>query len=551
MADSQTPVKDRQTLLKSFFLLPFQMVEGKSPDERTLSQMGSCWEPQHATRSSFLQNHRNLAEFLYFHPHVRRFLYDFKGDDQTATDSPTGAGKLLFFSYRATSKPGSWSLSFSSEGGSRTLVATLPGNGINLYRFFNGIYILSIECHSRLSVSDALDFNNLARRLYPVFGDPDIQMKNRELPGELTFSYDGIPGDVQRLSDWSGRVEQADDFIERDLFFTRRFHPAIHWLIRQACPDGKIHLPLDDRMLVLSRFGVQGAFPETDEGRKEHEVLTSRGMWVDASGDPGVKAYNPDFLEPLERELRNMRWSHLGGEQGFSRYSAFFLGYHRSLDCLHVTEDGHVENIDMSFLFDHHDTIHLKLFLMAVFYRCSLLELAARTGDLLKASREVVQLSATGRSDFVSKIKSHLADFVLFSNRYWFTELSNQDEGIEIFDKMRHALRLDELYLGLKEDIQRTDTLLDSLVAYDEMRNNAKERRFNRMFGHWGVYFGVSAVVTGFFGMNFFERDQLNQNLPWSTWPVLLFAVGLFWMVFLLLKRPWNVESESKQEARP
>ncbi len=278
-------------------------------------------------------------------------------------------------------------------------------------------------------------------------------------------------------------------------------------------------------MLVLSRLGLSGIKPVAAPA--SHEVVFSRGMWVDKAGPLGEKAYNPDFIDPLEEGLRNKRWSHNGGEQGFTRYSAFFMDYHGDTSKVEFSEDGRVKKLERSFLFDHLDTMHLKMFLMATFYRCSLLKLANDTGGLISSIEDDTILKTHERRKLAGEIKNHVARFVLFSNRYWFKELSNQDEGIDIFDLMRKAFRLDQLYDGLKEDIQRTDTLLDSLMVQDEMESNAEEISFNRRLGCGGIFFGFGALLTGLLGMNVFDVKQATGLMSTSMWFVVISVLML------------------------
>lgn len=79
--------------------------------------------------------------------------------------------------------------------------------------------------------------------------------------------------------------------------------------------------------------------------------------------------------------------------------------------------------------------------------------------------------------------------FLKFSNVWYFRELTNQDQGIEMFDMHRRAYELDELHQHVKEEIEK----LDEHIRMEQAR------KLNR----WIVILTIVAALVGFFGMNF------------------------------------------------
>ncbi|HZO57213.1 MAG TPA: CorA family divalent cation transporter, partial [Bryobacteraceae bacterium] len=94
------------------------------------------------------------------------------------------------------------------------------------------------------------------------------------------------------------------------------------------------------------------------------------------------------------------------------------------------------------------------------------------------------------------------ADFLHFSNYWYFEELANKDEEIEHFTLGCREYRVDQMKQEIEEEI---DKLNVSLHNYYQFRNTEAVNRLAML----SLLLGAGAVATGFFGMNFegeFER---------------------------------------------
>jgi hypothetical protein len=535
MGEAGIDDRGRQTFFKSYFLLPLKL-----DGDPGLPHGG--WQQKQTTVEQLLGDERLLAEYLYFHPHVRGFLYDYNQSDEGLHYYELGnqEGSLAI-----RKRPGDDGLPDS------LLEARIPTAGVSCYRFYNDVCILVIETQGRMPAADVLDFNNLSRRLFSGFGDPRLQQRHGEFPTRLQVSlpiagHEALEITTDFATPDSSAMPGAPAGVvlkPEEVFARRIFHPAVRQLLGRLFPGAVITPLLDDRMLLLCRIAIEGDPPATDEERRVHDIVRSRGMWVDKGGLKS-KEYDEAFLDELERGLSNNRWRNAGGEMGFSRYSAFFMGYDSGLT---GNGNGRVEGGKLAYLFDHLDTMYLKMFLMAAFYRGTLLKLSGQVAELISGEAKAGSGTRKQRLALARRIKNTLREVVLFSNRYWFTELTNQDQGIEIFDLMRKAFRLDEMFEALKSDVQRTDTYLDSLLAIEELERGEEEREFDRKLGWWGVWFGALAVTTGFLGMNIFEAGRLGAIRMWPfqfslSWllfcVIILVAVGC--AAWLLIRRPWK-----------
>jgi hypothetical protein len=524
----------RDALLKTFFLYPFSL----DVDDGKLKEEGG-WTRSRQTLGDLLKDPEISAEYIYFHPHVRRFLYDVTSsqdaDKDLALKHYTLEGFSGFYEIERHDKP--------------KLKACIPKGGLSLYRFHNGVCVLSIEvCAStnkknpdkNFSVGDMLDFNNLARRLYPSFKRIDLQIDRNELPLSINLEIKSSSGETYKverrwglpLGDDSSQMGDPDlvDEIFADPckmeLKKRAFHPFVGAILKPLLGGCRINHLIDDRMLVLSRIGISGSVPSD---REDHKVLFSRGMWVDKfTGNLNEKEYNKEFIKKVEEGQSNERWSHYGGEQGFSRYSAFFLGYHDEhedkigTEFLRYVETGKFkrEGSAQKFLFGNTESMHFKFFLLATFYRFSMLKLSSQVGAL--------KVSQSKPASAAKDIKRVVGDFNLFMNALWFKELTSQEEGIEIFHLMRKAFDLESAFEDLQADFTRTDNYLDSVLALSEIEQNESDRHFNKRLGYFGAFFGMGALATGFFGMNGADLHGVTNIFTLITVLLLFLAYILF-----------------------
>jgi hypothetical protein len=153
---------------------------------------------------------------------------------------------------------------------------------------------------------------------------------------------------------------------------------------------------------------------------------------------------------------------------------------------------------------------HFLLFLIAHFHKAALLmfsdRLAAAVGRLEVGNPQAM---------LAFRKESRQAHEVLlrFTHRYWFHEVSNNEQARDLFDLCRRHLGLDRLYQDVRQEVQDMSEYLENEVM---RRQNESMMRLTVV-----TTFGlIGTVATGFLGMNLFSHSDL------SVWEKLLnFAV--------------------------
>jgi len=456
-------------------------------------------------------------DMVFFHPFVRRVYFD----SFEPHASPAEQESLL----RCYTMPaGDRAPLFFEAEDIRGRGASLPVTDLRLFLFANGIGILSLGVEAfHLPAARALWINESMRKVYPSSGR---QVREGRIPNRLAFVLRG-PGGPEVL------VEER--FSNAGM---RGFLPplarTITSLLYFADYDRQEFEPvLDERMIVYSYFAVDPASVPADYLRSEdYQVLLSRFLYVDRDG-PSYR-YEPEFTRTQMAEHLYRRWAHQGTYYGFTSYSAIAAAIGQ-FDCdEHQLREGFL--IHRMF-----DTRYYLMTLVALFYRATLLsfnERVALVSKRLYLDQEDGRLTAEN----IRLANDLRAEFLHFSNYWYFEELANKDEEVEHFVLQCRQYRLEPMKQGIEAELEKLDA---SLHNYNQMRNTEAVNRLAMI----SLILGAGAVITGFFGMNFglhFERLFFQPDaatLPLHYLAVLLvslFAFGALAFGLYLVAANWT-----------
>lgn len=217
--------------------------------------------------------------------------------------------------------------------------------------------------------------------------------------------------------------------------------------------------PLRDNRLVVYSYAAldRGAIPESCNLND----LFFKFLFVDRIDEALPDA---NFRHQLLEKHEYRRWQsyvHDGTSQsvrfGFSRYSGVVMGLESETDPT-KSKDFFKDDI-----FQHFTTMYYDMALILLFHRTALLSLSNALSKVVEEkSREEWQAE-------VRELRQHALEF---TNRYWFGEITNQDQGIEMFDCWRNALRTQELFDEVHRELQEYD---------DDLRNRDAARLNNTL----------------------------------------------------------------------
>ena len=351
-----------------------------------------------------------------------------------------------------------------------------------------------------LTSRDALLFNELARRTYLSFTEQLEEGDVSKIPVRVRLTIEGeVP------LEHTFKKEQLElTWDHKRKTGTPQISTIIQDLLEGALGSQCFSPILDDRMVVFTFFGFAGGQPRSPKGREDFEALFSRIMYVESPGTGFC--YDRGFMKDVSEHVVYRRWYNLGNLYGFTRYSSAYSGF-----------GGFFANE----IFNNFNSMYYQLAIISLFYRASLIQFSDDVADATLAL-EVNKLDR--RSFFGLK-----EDFMRFSNTYWFNEVTNQDEGIDIFECYKKSFKFNDMYNQIKEEIDRADEFLDLI---DSTQRNVASKQLN--IG--GLIIGTLAVWTGFFGMNFEPEWFKNIFMKASYAPVLSIVVVVIGVILLFDK---------------
>jgi len=440
-----------------------------------------CWRRDPFGR--FDMDSTAYQDMVFFHPYVRRVFFDI---GEVTTRAEEREALLCCYTIPVPKGKKLWFYAEDINGRSSSVEIT----DLRLFMFANGVGILSIGVEAfDLPVYDALWINEMFRKVYPSSGRQIRESRiparmqliveqdgNRVIIAEEPFKRGGMVGYLPRLA---STITSLLYFCDYSL---QEFEPV-----------------LDERMVVNSYACLNpDSLPPDFISSKAYKIFLSRFLYVDLPGE--TFRYNKSFInKQLPRHLYN-RWAHTGTYYGYTSYSSVTTTIGTSDRDLHSLREG----------FLIHRMFRTRYYLMAMialFYRATLLEFAERTALVSKRIFRDWEDGKLNKGNV--RIASDLrAEFLHFSNYWYFDELSSKEEEFEHFTMHCRTLRVQSMKNDIDQEIEKMDTLLQSYAA---SRNTEAVNRLAIL----SLIIGAGAILTGYFGMNFgkeFQRWFFNPD---------------------------------------
>ena len=359
-----------------------------------------------------------------------------------------------------------------------------------------------------------LRYTSTARRLYPTFVEQKAEGKIDHIN---LVTQSGQPViDPTGQSVRNGRKDISAKSVDLSQHIGNSIAPYVPYLLAQffdyapqkrwtkhieklspACGYTRLHRSLqqrlnyteDDRAFVSAHYTVCGPQPRCAIERANQQRLFSYMLYVDSSSTftttDGYN-YDPEFTKALLKKDQYCRWNATGTYYGYTDYSNISMGY-SSYFSINIARN----NIPK---------IYNRMLLTALFYRLSLGHYNRRityATNIFRQYRFDIKswLSKINHFQLPSNPFSELRhDYIEFTNKYWFTELTEQAQGQEIFAHQMRALRVSKAYQEIKEEMQWAQ---DYITARTSKHITLLALIFSIIFGVVSG-FGAYPVLKGF-----------------------------------------------------
>lgn len=430
--------------------------------------------PKDEKENDDLYNERN-----YFYEFVHPALYD---DNSDTT--------LIRHYERLEPKLGK-GVTYRIVCGKSKSVYELDVQAINLNIYGNGVGVLSFYMYNTRypDKEDVLAINQYGRRVFPPF---IADVKGRE---ELahSLSFEGLNGVYE---------ENFDEYNNR----VKNNTPAsfIRNMVHEVAEDIELQPVVDDRMFVLCWYkndDLASRFERNGQSfcRFKYEDWWYRYVFVDGAF---MTCPNDEMSHALIDEATYPRWQQWGTLYGVSRYSLVML-----------TGSGCPD-----FLTNNFETEYARMAELVLMQRAA----------ALRFSSEVTYISnLSGGPGFSERVSSLYKEYIRFENQMYFREISAQDQGIEMYQKLYGAM-------NLKEQVERLDEEIQELYNYVTLREDRRTNRSMSMLTWVTAVFLPFTVVTGYFSM---ANYKLNEMFCFQTSVMLCFAVTVIIIAYIIYKK--------------
>ena len=511
-------------------------------------------------------------EYVYFYPYIWDILFN----RETTSEYNKNVNGVIFLKYPIPDKKAYFSVNVQTCIANweenkyeikKSNEVKLPLKNIFLHLFEVGVGILIFEIVHDVrfspdksdiySASDYLRFMETGRRIFIPFVNGKANLENKlkinehpiKKPKEKELSEQGnmvgLDAIRQGIAAEKIIIELGDNSIETNFLSDpfllnkgKNYKPALSKIITYFLDADNFTYEndtyksiIDERMFVHSYFSIGDAFTYLRKNNSEEKEITlpcANHHFLEAlkkAFENGIEkqeineavklwyqmifldwqepsCQNPYLMKKLLNESTYVRWSNYGGFSGFSRFSSVMIS--------NINEAG--------FIYNHFQSMYYQIAILLLFYRGAILNFSDRSENLSNRihdlpSRHVHNSKEKNILNEILEEADRLnKEFLLFRNKFWFREVTAQDQGIEIFDLWSKQMRNKELMQDVESEIHTLFEFIDSLNE----KNISNKINILTIIG--GLFLPI-AIITSFFGMNFsFLTPGAEKQ---STWLVL------------------------------
>jgi hypothetical protein len=432
----------RQILIWPLLLKEVAGSETLPPSPRQFDQFRSeferagwvevCMLPDHVTPKH--GSEITYEEMVYFHPPVRDFLY---GDGSRELSGPLVRLRRsdvlgAELTFKATERPRKFSV---------------PRLELYLCKPLVALLVVEIVTEAGLSLAEAMAVQSYFRQVYPPYFDEHGE------PGNCPFELKWLTTHGPVVSNYQSGRQHFAEFVHQGAE-----PPVAHhwgWLLKDLKPypgnvphsTGLFYQQIEDDRIPGMTFLAVDKPDEIAEG--DFDRLT----FCDTSGSTAFP-YAQKFLDDRRKDyLYDRFWEPTAGL--LTRYLC--SGYQFVL----VVKEG--ENLTNTLL-DHYRRPYFRMGLILHFHRAALLKFADDLAEAIKLLHGQHPNQEFANAEFRNRVTYIQMTFLKFRSRAWFTEVSNQLQGRELFAWWAKLLGTEAMFKHVDETSQR---LYEALSEYE------------------------------------------------------------------------------------
>lgn len=339
---------------------------------------------------------------------------------------------------------------------------------IKLKVYDTGIATLSYFLdNDKYKGEDILRINDYGRRIYPQYiplqevknsflaKKLSIKLKNRVIEEEFCYEVKNKPHKISNtIMDILGeRFTSIDSELENKCL-TKEENIFVRPVI-------------DDRMFVICYYNSDFWSRVLTSYNKDEYLKNDfwyQFLFVD---NGGATCQDEKMKKELLKESTYIRWKDYGTLFGISRYSFVII-------C-------DESKFSKSLLYNHINTIYYEMILLALVQRASILRFLDETSRVS---------SVNLKSESIYKqIKNLQEYYIRFINTIYFREVTAQEQGIELYDKLVEFMRIDR-------EVKRLDDEINEIQRYLTLKTNEKTNKLLNLVTFIGLAISAMSLIT-------------------------------------------------------
>jgi hypothetical protein len=558
-------------------LLPFRLVKGTQPYEvealnlQTMADKlcahGGAWRPlpaatvdvalpegaKHLSAEMDAMAWQQHQALCYFHPTVRSFLF---GSRRIADNSKGNAPNDYLRAFRRHDVQRVWVRVWNTDAKAvETRVFKVVRCDLALFQPDVGVLQLELQAdigsNQGWPLSAVQRVRDELRRLFPPYVSDwptERGMHGGHCPVSVGWSSDGANASAQSTMDLSG-AQVLKRFLSVESAAAGSAAPGLpmdaealpvfeHWAAWLGLDDflktqgWRWLSPGDDRLPSL-------AFVALDNPRG-----LSRGDWVrlgfaDAPGSDELP-YARGALVDFEARYCYDRFWHEASDSTDAPSRIMNCGYAFTMVGSFADKGFFMNPLNGAWVAFRQ--IYARMGLVAHFQKAALHGSLARLSAL--AWRQSDGSLSYDQPDMHERLKRFYAEFLEFTQVYWFDEVSPQSQGVELFEMWQRELRSKALYEEVRQELKDLVEYMNTRAAQRQADEAIKQTRVAEDFTRVAVVLGVVGVVAGLLGMNWLPLDAepwtLESPFSWANlvWLAAALLVTMALAVATWIRRP-------------
>jgi len=493
------------------FMFPFKASckdESSSNSNIGIKELKSALENWEKKEYKVTQDELNYSEFFYFHDYVRSALFN--------TENSNKISCYLERKHTGKCKENVMVIHVKDVDNKKTDKYKLPIEHVSMRLFDTGIGILTIELanYKYPDIEDVLKINDSGRRIYPQF----LSTENGTKATKEVFLADKIDFEYQ---DISSREE-----FSTEKFFKEELETAdyIKQLLGESFFKKYRAVPvIDDRMFTVCWYGNDTVVESMADRSKGYPAYKSSDDWYKMIFVDGksIGCANEEMKTRLIKDATYERWTEYGTLYGISRYSFVCL-----------TGRGYVP---YNVIRNHMERQYYQLISILLAQRASILKFSDEVSSISGIINSFVSggdpLQAKELEEIANKVRKLHASYINFVNRLWFTEVTPQEQGIEIY---KIAMR----EMGLKEQMEELKAEIKELYEFVNTQCENEEKRTLSSLDKIVGFVAPVSVLSGLFGMNVLLERDLPCDFGGRFWFFMFFLLIAYVVWYYSLKKP-------------